>query len=135
MNTLSNEDLTNFIIKELGRHQDPKEITRKVCEQSTLNWNEAEQFIAEVTEQNKRKIAARQSPFLLAVSIVTFLAGIGLLAYSIRFFFIFSQESTLLQIISLRSGYYVIGELATGVAMTGGGLYGIWKTVASLFPE
>jgi hypothetical protein len=135
MNTMNNEELTNLIVKELSKHRDRKEITRIVCEQSYLNWNEAEKLIAEVAEKNKRTIAARQSPFLLAVSIVILLAGIGLLAYSTRFFLIFSQESTLMQILSLRSGYYVISELVTGIGMTGGGLFGAWKTVASLFPE
>ena len=135
MNTMNNEELTNLIVKELSKHRDRKEITRIVCEQSYLNWNEAEKLVAEVAENNKRRIAARQSPFLLAVSLITLLAGIGLLAYGIRFLFIFSQESTWMQILSLRSGYYVIGELVTGIGMTGGGLFGAWKTVASLLPE
>ncbi len=135
MNTLNNEELVNFIIKEISRHQDRREITRKVCEQSMLDWNEAERLVAEVAEKNKRKIAARQSPFLLVLSVGTLLAGLGLLAYGVRYIIIFSQESTMMQILSLRSGYYVIGELATGLGMTGGGLYGTWKTLASLFPE
>ena len=135
MNPMNNEELTNLIVKELSKHRDRKDITQAVCERSYLDWNDAEKLVAEVAEKNKRTIAARQSPFLLAVSIVILLAGIGLLAYSIRFFFIFAQESTMLKILSLRSGYYVIGELVTGIGMTGGGLFGAWKTVASVFSD
>jgi len=135
MNPLNNEELTNLIVKELSKHRDRKDITQVVCERSYLDWKDAEKLVAEVAEKNKRTIAARQSPFLLAVSIVILLAGIGLLAYSIRFFFIFSQESAVMKILSLRSGYYVIGELVTGIGMTGGGLFGAWKTVASVFPD
>ena len=135
MNPLNNEELTNLIVKELSKHRDRKDITQVVCERSHLDWKDAEKLVAEVAEKNKRTIAARQSPFLLAVSIVILLAGIGLLGYSIRFFFIFSQESTLMKVLSLRSGYYVIGELVTGIGMTGGGLFGAWKTVASVFPD
>ena len=135
MNPLNNEELTNLIVKELSKHRDRKDITQVVCERSHLDWKDAEKLVAEVAEKNKRTIAARQSPFLLAVSIVILLAGIGLLGYSIRFFFSFSQESTLMKVLSLRSGYYVIGELVTGIGMTGGGLFGAWKTVASVFPD
>jgi hypothetical protein len=135
MNPMNNEELTNLIVKELSKHRDRKDITQVVCERSHLDWKDAEKLVAEVAEKNKRTIAARQSPFLLAVSIVILLAGIGLLAYSIRFFFIFSQESAVMKILSLRSGYYVIGELVTGIGMTGGGLFGAWKTVASVFPD
>jgi hypothetical protein len=135
MNPMNNEELTNLIVKELSKHRDRKDITQVVCERSHLDWKDAEKLVAEVEEKNKRTIAARQSPFLLAVSIVILLAGIGLLGYSIRFFFIFSQESTLMKVLSLRSGYYVIGELVTGIGMTGGGLFGAWKTVASVLPD
>ena len=135
MNPLNNEELTNLIVKELSKHRDRKDITQVVCERSHLDWKDAEKLVAEVAEKNKRTIAARQSPFLLAVSTVILLAGIGLLAYSIRFFFIFSQESAVMKILSLRSGYYVIGELVTGIGMTGGGLFGAWKTAASVFPD
>lgn len=132
---MNHEELTSLIIKELGRHHDPKEITRKVCEESTLNWNEAQRLVDEVATQNKRQIAARQSPLLLVLSVATLLAGIGLLAYGIRFFFIVSHESTVMQVLSLRSGYYILGELATGVGMISGGLFGAWKTLANLLPE
>ena len=130
---MNNDELAAMIVRELGRHQDIKEVTRKVCEQSNLGWVEAEYFIANVAEKNKRKIAVRQSPLLLILSIGALLGGIGLVAYSIRFIFIFAQESTMLQILSLRSGYYVLGELATGVAMMGAGIYGLWNTIESLF--
>ena len=130
---MNNDELAAMIVRELGRHQDIREITRKVCEQGNLGWVEAEHFIANVAEKNKRTIAARQSPLLLILSIGALLGGIGLVAYSIRFFFIFSQESTMLQILSLRSGYYILGELATGVAMMGAGIYGLWNTIESLF--
>jgi hypothetical protein len=39
-----NEELATLVIKELSKHHDRSETIRKVCEQSTLNWKEAEQF-------------------------------------------------------------------------------------------
>jgi len=132
---MNHEALTNLIIKELSKHKDPKEIARKVCEQSNLNWNEAERLIEEVASQNKIKISTRQSPLLIFLSIGTLVLGIGLLAYNMRFVMDFFQRDTVGQILSLQSGYYRVAELVTGMGMTIGGFYGMWKTLVALFPD
>ena len=132
---MNNEELTNLIVKELSKHRDRKEITRIVCEHSYLNWNEAEKLVGDVAIQSKRTIAARQSPLLVFLSIGTLVLGIGLLAYSVKYIVDFVQEDTVARILSLRSGYYILGESVTGLGMTVGGFYGLWKTMAALFPD
>jgi hypothetical protein len=130
-----NEELTSLIIKELGKHHDRKELTRKVCEQSELNWKEAEQLIALVEVQHRRTIATRQSPLLLFLSIGTLLLGLGLLAFNMQVLFTFFQKDVFGQIFSLQSSYYRIFGLITGVGMTAGGFVGLWKAFGNLFPD
>jgi uncharacterized membrane protein len=133
--SMNKEELTNLIIKELSRHKDRKEIVQKVCEQSTLNWGEAERLIEELASQNKRKIAASQSPLLIFLSIGTLVLGIGLLTYNVKFVMEFFQKDMMGQILSLQSGYYRVATLVTGLGMTIGGFYGMWNTLAALFPD
>ena len=135
MNTMNNEELINLIIKGLSKHQDRKEIVRQVCEHSYLNWNEAERLVEEAASQNKAKIAAHQSPLLIFLSIGTLVFGIGLLAYNVNFVLSFFQTDTIGQILNLQSGYYRLGGVATGLGMTVGGFYGLWQTIATLFPD
>ena len=130
-----NEELTNLVIKELGKHHDRKDIIQKVCEESNLNWTEAEHLVEQVETQHRRKIAGRQSPLLIVLSIGTLLVGFGLLAYNMQFIIHFFQKDTFDQIVGLRSGYYQVAGLLTGLSMTIGGLYGLWKTLASLLPD
>jgi len=130
-----NEELTTFIIKELGKHRDPKDIIRKVCEQSGLNWREAEQLVVLVQAQHKRTIAVRQSPMLFFLSVGTLLLGIGLMAFNMEILLAFFQRDLLGQILSLQSGYYRMIGLVTGFGMTAGGLVGLWKGLLSIFPE
>jgi hypothetical protein len=127
-----NEELTDLIIKELGKHHSRDAIIMAVCEKGGLNWKQAEQLIEEVEWQHKRAIATRQSPVLLLISAVTIIAGLGLLAYGILFFADFFQRDVLERALLLRAGYYRIGGLLTGLAMLGGGSYGFWKTVLPL---
>lgn len=134
-NAMNNEELTQFIIKELSKHHERSEIVRKICEQTTLSWSEAERTIAEVESQNKRKIATRQGPLLIFMSIVTFVIGIGLLAYNIELIVAIFNSDLMTQILSLRSGYYRLAGLVTGVGMVIGGLYGSWNAIGALFPE
>jgi len=132
---MNNEELTSMIIKDLSKLQDRKEIVRKVCERSNLNWGEAERLVAEVVTQNKKKIAARQSPLLIFMSVGFLVLGIGLLAYNVQFMMDFFHRDTVGQILSLQSGYFRLTESVTGVGMTIGGFYGLWKTLADLLPD
>lgn len=130
-----NEELTNFIIKELGKHHDCKEIVRNVCEQSQLNWKEAEQLIALVESQHRRTIATRQTPLLLFLSIGTLLIGIGLLAFNMQVLLAFFQKDLLVPVLSLQSGYYRMIGLITGLGMTVGGIVGVWRAFGAIFPD
>lgn len=130
-----NEELTTLIVSELVKHHDRKEIIRKVCEQSGLNWREAEQLLVLVEAQNRRTIAARQSPLLFLLSVGTLLLGLGLMAFNIEILFAFLQQDLLGQILGLQSGYYRVIGLVTGFGMTSGGLIGLWKGLLSIFPE
>ena len=132
---MNNEELTNLIIKQLGKLQDRNEIIQKVCEQSSLDWNEARKLVEDVATQNKKKIHARQSPMLVFLSIGTLLLGIGFLAYNTQFLMSFFQKDTVGQILSLQSSYYQLGGAVTGLGMTVGGFYGLWKTIATLLPD
>ena len=120
---MNNEDLSNMIIKDLGRHHDRQEIVRKICEQTNLSWSEAENLIAEVEAQNRRKIATRQGPLLMFLSIGSLLLGIGLLAYNMEVLIAIFNADLMQQVLSLQSGYYRLASLLTGLGMTVGGLY------------
>ena len=135
MATMNKEQLIEFIIRELGKNRDRQAIVQKVCEASTLNWSEAEKLIAEVESQNKKKIAVRQGPLLMFLSIGTLVLGIGLLAYNMQLIMAIFNRDLLGQILSLRSGYYRLAALVTGLGMTIGGFYGVWTTLTSFFPD
>lgn len=132
---MNNEELTGLIIKELGKHHENKTIIQKVCEEGGLNWSEAEVLVAEVGEQNKKKIAARQLPLLILFSIGTLVLGIALLAYNFEILVAIFNRDLLQQILGIQSGYYGLAGLVTGLGMTIGGLYGAGTALASLIQE
>ena len=129
------KELTTFIIKELGKHRNRKEIIQKVCERGGLNWKEAERLFVLVEARNRSTVTARQSPLLLFLSVGTLLLGIGLLAYNMDIVLAFFQKEVLGQILSLQSGHYQLTGLVTGLAMTAGGMVGLWKALGSIFPN
>jgi len=132
---MNDEELTNKIIKELGKHHDRQEIVRKICEQSSLSWSEAERLVEEVESQNRRKIAVRQGPLLMLLSIGSLILGIGLLAYNMEILVAIFHADLMQQILSLQSGYYRLAGLLTGVGMIIGGFYGVWTTMGSFFTD
>jgi hypothetical protein len=130
-----NEELTPFIIKELGRHHSHKEIVEKICRRSTLNWTEAEQLVVLVEAQHRRVIASRQTPLLLFISVGTLILGIGLLAMNLQVLAGFTHKDLFAQVLTAQSSYYRIIALVTGLGMTGGGLVGLWRALGAIFPE
>jgi hypothetical protein len=132
---MNNEELTELIIRELGRHHERRDIVAKICEASTLGWGEAEKLVDEVAAQNRQKIAARQGPLLIFVSIGSLLLGIGLLIYNMELIVALFNKDLFIQIMGLRGGYYQVASLITGLGMTVGGLYGAWTAFAGLLPD
>ncbi len=132
---MNDEELTTMIIQELGKHHDRQDVVRKVCENSTLSWGEAEKLIDEVEAQNRRKIAVRQGPLLMFLSIGSLVLGLGLLVYNMEVLVAIFNSDLMQQILSLQSGYSRLAGLVTGLAMTIGGFYGVWTTLASFFPS
>lgn len=130
-----NEELTNLIIKKLGKHHDRNDIIRMVCEQSTLSWTEAGNLIEQVEAEHESMIAGRQRPFLILVSVGTLILGIGLLFYNSQFFIGFFQRGIFEQFLSLQGGDYRVIGLITGLGMAVGGLLGLGKSLLPLLKE
>jgi len=130
-----NEELSTFIVKELSKHRDRKDITRKVCERGGLNWKQAAQLVTLIEAKHRRTITVQQAPMLLFLSIGILLLGIGLLAFNLQILLAFFQKDILQQILSVQSSAYRIIGLVTGLGMSIGGLIGLWKSFETIFPE
>ena len=127
------DKITALIIDELSKHHNRNDITLAVCEKGGLDWIQAEQLIEQVEEQHRRTITARQSPILVAISVVTVIGGLILVGYGALFLVDLVQQDTLGRVLLLHTGYIKIGSMLTGLAMLGGGLYGLYKSLFQLF--
>ena len=130
-----NRELTEFIIQELAKQKDRKDIVRKVCERAELPWKDAERLITLVEAQHRRSIKIPRTPWLLFLSIGTLLLGIGLLAFNLQIILAFFQKDVIDQLLSLQSNSYRMMGLLTGTGMTVVGLIGLWKAFGVMFPE
>ncbi|HET6595331.1 MAG TPA: hypothetical protein VFG81_06895 [Anaerolineales bacterium] len=132
-----NEELTAFIVKELSKHRDRKDIVRKVCERGGFHSKDAERLITLIEARRKRMLANRthQTPWLLFVSIGTLILGIGLLGFNLQLVLAFLQKDVLSQVLSLQTNSYQMIGLITGFGMTIAGLIGLWKSFEVIFPE
>jgi hypothetical protein len=130
-----NQELTAFIIKELSKRRDRKDIIQKVCERAELPWKDAERLITLVEAQHRRSIRIPRTPWLLFLSIGTLLLGIGLLAFNLQIILAFFQKDVLDQVLGLQSNSYQVMGLLTGLGMTAVGLIGLWKAFGVMFPE
>lgn len=130
-----NKDLSTYIIEELGKPRARKAIVRKVCQRSGLSWRAAEQYVALLEAQYRRKMASRRTPVLLFISIVVLLLGIGILGFNMQSVIVFFQQNPPGQVTNFQGSDLHWNALLTGLGLTIGGLFGLWKAYGILFAE
>jgi hypothetical protein len=114
---------TEYVINELGRGRDRKDVIFAVCQQWNCSWSEAENFVALIEGVNRSAIASRQLPLLLILGVGTMIAGAALLGYAL---FRIANNA------SIASSRSILAALITGFGMLAGGAWGTWKAIAPL---
>jgi hypothetical protein len=132
---MNKEEATTFVIQELTKHHSRNEIVIKLCQQMSMDWQGAEQFVREVENRNARTIAARQGPFLLLLALGILIVGLGMTIYSGLFFFQFNQLGAAEKVFELNLIYYRGAALLTGLGMIVGGGIGLWNSISALLAK
>ena len=130
-----NEELTAYIIKQLSKQSERKDIIRRVCEREGFNWKQGEQLVILIEARHNRSLQVNQAPLLLFLSIGILILGTGLLGFNLQILLAVFQKDVLSQILSLQSGSYRVFGALTGFGMTVGGLVGLWKSFGTMFPK
>src|SRR6185295_270664 len=94
--------LADFVVHEFGRHRSHDEIVRSLSERHHLAWAEAQNLVAKIAHEQRRTIAARQSPFLIFLGIVTIIAGCYLVGRGILTLSQLYANPTLLRVLNVR---------------------------------
>jgi hypothetical protein len=126
------EELTALIVEELGKRHDRQVIIHKIRERNGSSWKQAQQMIRCVEMQNRKAIAARQSPRVFLLSIIALALGMGLVAFNLPTLLAFARQDMVLSLPWHNPG--VIESLA-GIAITIIGIVWLWKGLAFIFPD
>ncbi|GAB4197816.1 MAG: hypothetical protein OHK0022_16430 [Roseiflexaceae bacterium] len=126
----SKEDI-DVVIKLFGSHLSAEQIARKLCEEYQLGWGDAKELVAYVETTQRRRVARRQSPLLIALGIATLVGGLFLvvtngLAVTRAFDF---DTMTLRAYANPR----ILEMLGLGVMMVLGSVIGLGQTIVALF--
>ncbi len=127
------EQLTQKVVDGLSKHRSRNEIIRSVCEESSMNWPEAEQFVRSVEAEHAHTIARKQSPLMIFLSVGSLLVGAARLAYGAEFFMALFKGDALSVILSARSAYLRLAGSVTGLGMVIGGLIGLYDALTRYF--
>ena len=129
---MKREDAVNFVVQALGKHEDRNEIIVALCQQTGMNWAQAEQFVKQVEVDHKSTITSRQTPLFIVMGITFIVIGCGLLIANVQFFTTILQSDPSEIALAVRGAYFRIGSVVTGFAMVIGGMMGLWRAVSDL---
>jgi hypothetical protein len=121
---MENAEITQFIIRELGRHRSHNDITTSVCERTGLRWDEAEKVVADVQINHHGEITGRQNKLLIYIGILTVIGGFGLTIWVLAI--TFQWWSIYFRYLPIPYSINVI-LLVVGVVTTFGGVFGLMK--------
>jgi hypothetical protein len=112
---MNQQEATEFVIRELGRHRSRDDIVREICEQTNWPWRQVQHFVQRVEVQHQDQITSRQMPLLIALGVGTIAAGFLLIVFTI-----FSNSGG-----EGMNPFYAL----VGLGMMIGGAAGIWRAV------
>jgi hypothetical protein len=125
--------LADFVVREFGRHRSREEIIRTLSERHHLAWAEAQDLVAKIAHEQRRSIAARQSPFLIFLGIATIIGGCLLVGRGILVLSSLYSHPALTRLLNPRAVVISIGQMGVGVVMVLGALIGLGQTIKGLF--
>lgn len=123
---MNREEATRFVIRELGKHRSDDEVIRELTERTGCSWDEARYFVHYVKFDHRTTIAARQSPLLVFLAIITIIIGGAL---------VLGNTSVIIYYLRLQMlpGYNHIALLCTGLAMIAGATIGLWQSIRAMW--
>ncbi len=123
---MNKEEAIDFVVRELGKHHPVNDIIQKLCETTSMNWGQAEKFVYQVAQTHRSRIAAKQSPLVTLIGVVTVLFGCGV----VTFITLETLRGTIIIFLNLPIPY--LGNIfyfILGFAMIAGGIRGMWSTI------
>ncbi|MBE9506695.1 MAG: hypothetical protein IMY86_01480 [Chloroflexi bacterium] len=120
------EEITEYIVRELGRHRKENNIIFAVAKRANLDWGQAKELVEEVKITQSARIARRQSPLLLVLGIGTMIGGV-VLSVSVAFG---TLSGVIIFLPALPIPYLGNAVLfLTGLAMIAGAAWGLGRLV------
>jgi hypothetical protein len=121
-----NSELETVILNELGKNKRNSDIVMMVCEQTGLNWNQAQRIVARIESKNRKKLSARQNRILLPLIIAAIVFGVLLTASGVFEYYQsvqgFVQGNQIPDQVAIRDGFWAI---SVGSLMLLGGIAGL----------
>jgi hypothetical protein len=142
---MDENELTSYIVKELGEGHNPKDVILDICEKTGCTWLEAEKMVTHIQVEQEPEISTRQFPVLFVFALGTFLGGLALVAYAVATFMelwkgmeqLFtnapiSTDTYIAMRVLTSSGVWPPAAMVTGMAMLLGSLVGMRKAWAAI---
>jgi len=121
---MDDQELTEFVIRELGKHRRRSDVVTDVCERTGMDWPVAQKFVYQIEFKNRKQVAARQSPLAIIFGVSFILGGLALA--------LASAIATLQGISFHYQGIPYVGNAAGigfGIVLLAGGVIGLWDTI------
>ncbi len=132
---MQKEEITQYVIKALGRNRSQSDIVQYLCENAKMTWPEAEKLVRQIQVKHSGEISSRQSPLIIAIGIMSLLTGVLLIAYGLYYFLILANIDRDEMVRNSRGAIYAVMALISGFGLITGSIIGMWKNIISLFED
>jgi hypothetical protein len=130
---MQKEEITQYVVKSLGRHRSYNDIIQYLCEHAEMTWPEAEKLVKQIAVKHGSEIHGQQSPLIMALGIVGIIGGLALIGYGVFYFFTFVRLDPVAMARSSRGVITAAGALVTGLGLITGAVIGMWQTIKEFF--
>jgi hypothetical protein len=131
-------ELEALILKALAKGRKESDIVEAVCERTGMSWHEAQRTVARVQSANRKTLASKQAMFLLPLSVMLILVGLGLLGasaneyYSLSTIVLGGETDPSLAIAGTQDAIRILPYAIIGLGLILGGGIGVWRTMSQM---
>jgi Na+/glutamate symporter len=72
-----NQELVEYVIREVGRHRSPNDIVKHVAVQGGMNWQEAQRFVMRVLLEHRQEVVSSRKSTYRLVAVILLVIGLA----------------------------------------------------------
>jgi hypothetical protein len=128
------EALTNYVVKDLGKHRRYSDVVGEICQRTGWSWNQAQRFVARIQTEHHGELHKKKNRLQIPIGIAFVIGGLFLLIYTgleLLNYLMIPMGMSEQEMLGVDFIPYLAALFILGFGLLVGGGFGLYRTFTS----